>query len=661
MLEEGIAGRDDDEVTTGISKTLEKGSSRISISVKELFEAGIQINHVRGVALWCRDKPRRVTIRQARLVGNGVDLATGVRRGEKLLMQDERRDANFFWSYHHWAKLAAVSDEHPSTGKQSYKLNFRKGIVSAWARFAHDWRGYDKLAFDVYNPRKKPVTVTVNVKDTWIKFFSKAFIAKKAFTLAPEKMTTVEFPLADLREEKRNKPLNPAYIQQIYFEVAQDSRQAILFMDNFRLIGKGGPAPAGSLGAKNIPAFGFENAAENLKLPVDLGKLPIPTPRGGFAKLQGGAARINVTPDVGTRMASAASKCEGILDDVYVRALILKPDGGDTIAWLHFDNIYIPGRKEVPPVLAAKLGIKEANIFWSATHNHNCGAPWSSKKFNQKVIDGFVRAAEKAAKSMQPVKVGFASTHARFNYNRVMRGPDGNHYGMLDSKFMGHLMDSRPTETELATIWFVGPDDKPVAGVVCYTGHANMLCRVLPWISGDWSGWTQRLLEKSSGAVVMHINGALGDVDMRGNSISIDRTIAAGWDVAHASMRSSQTTLIGVNAASYSGVKVFSGSGIGSPLKEGDKSRQLTVKVLTIGPVALVDVGGELWSRFGLEIKRRSPFPHTFVNYSSGYYYPEEWAFEKKSYGTKNRKSDWGGVVRDTAVKILKEAAAKAN
>ncbi len=40
-----------------------------------------------------------------------------------------------------------------------------------------------------------------------------------------------------------------------------------------------------------------------------------------------------------------------------------------------------------------------------------------------------------------------------------------------------------------------------------------------------------------------------------------------------------------------------------------------------------------------------------------GYRYPEEWAFEKKSYGTKNRRSDWGGVVRNTAVKILEEAA----
>ncbi len=41
----------------------------------------------------------------------------------------------------------------------------------------------------------------------------------------------------------------------------------------------------------------------------------------------------------------------------------------------------------------------------------------------------------------------------------------------------------------------------------------------------------QRLLEKASGAVVMHVNGAEGDVDMRGNAVSACRTIRAGWDV----------------------------------------------------------------------------------------------------------------------------------
>jgi len=58
-------------------------------------------------------------------------------------------------------------------------------------------------------------------------------------------------------------------------------------------------------------------------------------------------------------------------------------------------------------------------------------------------------------------------------------------------------------------------------------------------------------------------------------------------------------------------------------------------------------------------VSARSPYPHTYVNFSSGYYYPEQWAFEKKSYGTRNRQPDWGPTLVDTAVKVLTEAVGK--
>ena len=159
----------------------------------------------------------------------------------------------------------------------------------------------------------------------------------------------------------------------------------------------------------------------------------------------------------------------------------------------------------------------------------------------------------------------------------------------------------------------------------------------------------------------MHVNGAIGDVDMRDICISVDRTIRAGWDVAYQAARATQTKLTPINPSTMAGVSVRHGECTGTPTEKqaekGIKERKLPVHVLTRGPIAFVDIGGELWTRFALEIRARSPFPHTYNNFSSGYYFPEEWAFEKKAYGTKGRRADWGGVVRDTAVKILKEAA----
>jgi hypothetical protein len=325
---------------------------------------------------------------------------------------------------------------------------------------------------------------------------------------------------------------------------------------------------------------------------------------------------------------------------------------------MHIDNLYMPAQQEMPPILKEKLGIKPENFFWSATHNHNSGAPWASKEFTAQIIDGFTRAAEDAAKSMRPAAMLLGSTDARCNFNRAMKGPDGKFYGNLDHKYMNYLMDSRPTDTELGMLWFVDEKGRPIAGAVAYAGHANMMCRIMPWCTGDWSGWMERLMEGASGAVVMHINGAEGDVDMRGIQVSYDRTIRAGWDVATAAARATQK-LEFIDPSALAGVGVRHGEAIGTPVKEGAPEQKLGVNILTLGTVAFVDVGGEMWTQIGLELRKGSPYPHTYIDFKSGYYYPEEWAFEAKLYGTKDRRPDWGPAIRDKAIRMLKEVMGK--
>ncbi|HUW57275.1 MAG TPA: hypothetical protein VMZ92_11630 [Planctomycetota bacterium] len=663
-----VAVSDDEEYTVALETTLEHGGTRtIRVPVKQLYESGIQTQHVRGVALFTRVPDVAVRVRKVALAGKGGDLSASVRRGTRMLADAEGRDADFFWSYSHWARRVAAVEKHPVSGKRSFEMKFAgKSPVSGWGRFAHDWRGYDALAFDVFNPKDKPVTLTVELKDTWVSFFSKAYVSSHAFELPPGATTKLSIPLAGLEGKQGGSGavgrLNLKYVQQMLFRVDEASQPVDLYVDNIRLVGKPGQAFANAIPAAELPKFGFEHASAKLKLPADLHKITVGAP-GAASTLKAGAARVKITPKVGTRMASVSSNSEGILDDIYVRVLLLQEDGKDLVAWLHIDNLYMPGRVEMPPILQEKLGVKPENIFWSATHTHNSGAPWASKAFTEQIIAGFTEAAEAAAARMNPVRVGIARTNARFNFNRVMKGPDGNTYSTLDAKYMTFLLDSRETDTELATIWFVGDDAQPVAAVVYYTGHANMLCRVMPWISGDWSGWTERLLEDASGAVVMHVQGPLGDTDMRDICIGCGRTIRAGWDVAYASMRATQTGLTSINPSTMAGVGIRHGEGIGTPnekqAQKGATEHKLPVHVLTIGPVAFCDLGGEVWTRFALEVRAKSPFPHTYLNFSSGYYYPEEWAFEKKSYGTQDRMPDWGGVLRDTTVKLLGDAAGK--
>ncbi|KPL04831.1 MAG: hypothetical protein AMK75_00380 [Planctomycetes bacterium SM23_65] len=676
----GLALSDEGEYLVGISLPLRKGRNEVSVPVRKLFEAGLQIGHMRGIALWARKNPAAVAVRRVRLAGSGVDLSNVPRFGTRVLNDAEGRSAEFMFYYSHQAGRVRAVPEHAAGGERSLMIILtEKGKVSSWGRFPHDWRGYESYAFEAYNPEEVPVKFEAALWDSHVPFVSNRYIARLPVTLPPKQTTTVTWDLAGLEGESVRAPrgrLKMKYVQSLRFERGEGADTIRLYVDNLRLVGKPGRAFERMIAPEEIPKFGFEHARDKLKLPVGpfdrltapsnvdgLKRIRIPDAPARPSRLRVGAARVKVTPRVGTRMATDRSKSVAILDDLYVRVLVLEEQGRDPIVWLHRDHVFSGGQPTVSRILAERLKIKPENTFWSATHTHSSGW-WGDKAYREGMMSGLIEAAEKAHATMKPVRVAIAKTRAKFNYNRVIKGPDGKFPGNLyEMYYLNYLMDSRPTDEGLAMIWFVGPDEKPVAGIVCYTAHGNMLCRVAPVISGDWSGWTQQLLEVASGAVVMHVNGAEGDVDMRGNGVSVCRTIRAGWDVARAAMGATEKKVIGIDPGAFAGVSVRHGAGVGTPSEsdrgKGITERVLKVDVLTLGPIAFVDVRGELWNRFGREIKANSPFPHTYINMSSGGYFCEEFAFEQKLYGTWNRQPDWGGVVRDASVKRLNEAAGR--
>ena len=663
----GIALSDHEEFLVGISLPLRKGRNEISVPVRKLFEAGLQIGHMRGIALWARKSPGTVTVRRVRLTGKGVDLSNVPRLGTRILNDAEGRSAEFMFYYSHQARRVRAVHEHAAGGERSLMIILtEKGKVSSWGRFPHDWRGYESYAFEVYNPEEVPVKFEAALWDSHVPFVSNRYIARLPVTLPPKQTTTVTWNLAGLEGESVRAPrgrLKMKYMQSLRFERPNGTDTVKLYVDDLRLVGKPGRAFERMIAPEEIPTFGFEHTRDRLRLAADLKRIRIPGAPAGPSRLRLGAARVKVTPKVGTRMATDQSRSVAVLDDLYVRVLVLQEQGKEPIVWLHRDHVFSGGQPTLKTILAERLKIKPENTFWSATHTHSSGW-WGDKTYREGMMNGFIEATEKAHATMKPVRVAIAKTRARFNYNRVIKGPDGKFPSNLyEVKYLNYLMDSRPADDELAMIWFVGPDEKPVAGIVCYTAHGNMLCRVAPIISGDWSGWTQHLLEEASGAVVMHVNGAEGDVDMRGNGVSVCRTIRAGWDVAHAAMGATQKKVIGIDPRAFAGVSVRHGTGTGTSnerqRKKGIKEHTLKVDALTLGPIAFVDVHGELWNRFGREIKAKSPFRHTYVNMSSAGYFCEAWAFDQKIYGSVGRQPDWGGVVRDASVRLLNEAAGR--
>src|SRR5256885_3330477 len=150
------------------------------------------------------------------------------------------------------------------------------------------------------------------------------------------------------------------------------------------------------------------------------------TPAGS---LQAGAARVEITPAADALPGPYSS----ILDALYARAIYLE-NGQSRTVLLNADVGAIPTSitDNVAAQIVQELNVSAANVFISATHDHNAifGGPTSpagaSSKdadkrvsaFQSKLVSGLVAAAKQAKAMMQPARIGFGTGNLYLNVNR---------------------------------------------------------------------------------------------------------------------------------------------------------------------------------------------------------------------------------------------------
>ncbi|NLS92579.1 MAG: hypothetical protein GXX96_10500 [Planctomycetaceae bacterium] len=99
--------------------------------------------------------------------------------------------------------------------------------------------------------------------------------------------------------------------------------------------------------------------------------------------------------------------------------------------------------------------------------------------------------------------------------------------------------------------------------------------------------------------------------------------------------------------------------------KEGTEPIDAEIQGLRIGPFVLVTFPGEPFAEVGLNIKRRSPAPETFVaGYSNGHfgYAPTADAYSEEAYEDVNARfgPEWQALFETEALKIIEELIAPA-
>jgi hypothetical protein len=299
--------------------------------------------------------------------------------------------------------------------------------------------------------------------------------------------------------------------------------------------------------------------------------------------------------------------------------------------------------------VAAKLeqeyGINPQHLWWTVTHTHSApkvGPPGLSCVFmpercqdeidpaytsqiEEKLIGAVVEAREKLA----PARLGVGWGFAQANINRRALDVDGE-------ASLG-LNPDGPVDRRIGLLRIEQADGAPIALIANYPIHGTVLGGESSVISGDAPGVVAQYVEEKTGAPLLFINGAAGNLapiysvypNPRAGHLMQFRVLLGDKILAANQKITSTTDKITLTAGSLT---------VETPLKEGldmsdelanysrttlsgDEVVLLPVRFLKINEeVAIWSAPVELFVEIANEVRDRSPFPYTFYfGYSNGW------------------------------------------
>lgn len=235
--------------------------------------------------------------------------------------------------------------------------------------------------------------------------------------------------------------------------------------------------------------------------------------------LQIGYAKINITPEETVPLSGSASRGEssGMLDYLFATCVAIS-DGSETALMFSLDiqNAYAPtpGWRNA---ISRATGIAEDRIMLCFTHTHSAPNTGSENaaiaRYNKTVSDKLCKAANQALEDLSPAQA-FVTTTKTENLNFVRRyimndgTLVGDNFGDTSSGYKSH-------ETEVDNTLQLVKFTRETGGDVIMANfqmHSNYTIKQTA-ISSDVAGAFRDALEQKSGANVIYLNGASGNVN----------------------------------------------------------------------------------------------------------------------------------------------------
>src|SRR5207237_5231950 len=115
-----------------------------------------------------------------------------------------------------------------------------------------------------------------------------------------------------------------------------------------------------------------------------------------------------------------------------------------------------------------------------------------------------LRAVKEARAKLEPARIAFGQGIAMANINR--RAMD------VDGQVSLGLNPDGPVDRQVGLIRLERPDGAPIALVANYAMHGTVMSGANLQISGDGPGTVSAYLEQKTGAPVLFVNGAAGNL-----------------------------------------------------------------------------------------------------------------------------------------------------
>ena len=357
----------------------------------------------------------------------------------------------------------------------------------------------------------------------------------------------------------------------------------------------------------------------------------------------------------------------GIHDRLYHKIVVLD-DGKNQFYLISTDvvGIPVPEYDRVAEILREQMGIDPLNVWWSVTHTHSApeiathfkGVTFPSMAnraklaaghendtaytawFEKKLINGIKEARSKLA----PARFGVGWGYSQANINR--RAID------VDGKASLGLNPDGEVDRRIGLIRIDKENGTPLAVIANYAMHGTVLGGESTLISGDAPGIAAEYVEEKTGATVLYINGAAGNLapiysvypNPRAGHLKQFRTLLGDKILeAHARISATDDKINLVVGSIIAETPRRADVGWSDDIAKyarttssGAHLVRLPIRFLRINSdIAIWSAPLEMFCEISNEIRNHSPFPYTFYfGYTNGSlgYLPDETAWQYGGY-----------------------------